>query len=383
MKSRDAWQRLLASLHAAALDDALWPVASELIDEAIGIKGNALLTPAGPEVDAGFRSCVCLYRGQPRVDLGREYFQHYHRWDYRLPRLRRLPAGKLVHVTQLFTEPEMKTNPAYNDYCHRSDGRNSLSVRLRGADGSDFAWVLLDPVKADWQAAQTRMIERLMPHVRHFVQVRQAVAGAHALGGSFVPLLDSARLGVIHLDRQGRIARLNDNARGLLGEDNALREEDGFLRAWLPGDDAQLKGLVAAALPASGGQASGGVLLVRDPHKMPGLTLHVHPVSVREVDFGAPDLGALVLIECLERPLRLDAGLVGSVLGLSAIESRVAVLLAEGRTVPEIAFRCRRAHTTVRTHVRRIHAKLGVSRRADLVRLVLSVPERAGFLHRS
>ena len=216
-----------------------------------------------------------------------------------------------------------------------------------------------------------------MPHVRHFVHVRQALAGAHALGGSFVPLLESACLGVIHLDRQGCIARLNDNARGLLGEDNALREEEGFLRAWLTGDDAQLKGLVAAALPAAG-----GALLLRDPHKMPGLTLHVHPVAVREMDFGFPDLGALVLIEILERPLRLDAGLVASVLGLSAIEGRVAVLLAEGRTVPEIAVRCKRAHTTVRTHVRRIHARLGVSRRADLVRLVLSVPERAGIRHR-
>lgn len=382
MKPRDSWERLLASLHAAALDDALWPEASERIDEAIGIKGNALLTPAGPEDDAGFRSCVCLYRGQPREDLRREYFETYHRWDYRLPRLRRLPAGKLVHVTKLYTEPELKTNPAYNDYCPRSDGRNSLSVRLSGADGADFAWVLLDPVKTDWQTAQTRMIERLMPHVRHFVHVRRAVARAHAVGGSFVPLLESARLGVIHLDRRGRIARLNDIAGELLRDGSALWEEDGFLRAWMPGDDALLKGLLAAALPTAGGQAAGGSLLVRHPRMVPGLSVRVHPVPVRAMDFGAPDLGALVLIEGLERPRRTDAALVAGVLGLSAIEGRVAVLLAEGRTVPDIAVIMRRAQTTVRTHVRRIHAKLGVSRRADLVRLVLTVPERAGFRHR-
>ena len=60
----------------------------------------------------------------------------------------------------------------------------------------------------------------------------------------------------------------------------------------------------------------------------------------------------------------------------------MAVLLAEGRTVPDIAVITGRAHTTVRTHVWRIHAKLVVSRRADLVRLVLTVPERAGFRHR-
>ena len=153
MNQQASWERLLASLHAAALDDARWPEASELIDEAVGIKGNALLTPAGPEDGAGFRSCLCLYRGQPREDLGREYFETYRPWDYRLLRLRRLPAGRLMHIRELYTEPELKTNPAYNDYCPRSDGRNSLNVRLRSANGSDFAWVLLDPVKADWQAA--------------------------------------------------------------------------------------------------------------------------------------------------------------------------------------------------------------------------------------
>ena len=80
--------------------------------------------------------------------------------------------------------------------------------------------------------------------------------------------------------------------------------------------------------------------------------------------------------------MSLDAGLVGSVLGLTTAESRVAVLLAEGRTVPDIAAVSERAESSIRTHLKRIHRKLGVSRRADLVRLVLSVPEREGGRHR-
>ena len=34
MTRRGPFERLLLSLHAAALDDALWPAASRLIDEA-------------------------------------------------------------------------------------------------------------------------------------------------------------------------------------------------------------------------------------------------------------------------------------------------------------------------------------------------------------
>ena len=113
-----------------------------------------------------------------------------------------------------------------------------------------------------------------------------------------------------------------------------------------------------------------------------GLVLHVHPMTVRHMDLGVPEVGALVLVEDLDRPVGLDAERVGSVLGLTATQSQVAVLLAEGRSAPEIARVLGRAPTSVRTHIKSMHRKLGVSRRQDLVRLVLSVPEGAGLRHR-
>ena len=81
------------------------------------------------------------------------------------------------------------------------------------------------------------MIRRLLPHIRNFVHVRQAVAGARALGPSPLHLFANARLGVIHLDRHGRIAQANGRAGDLLTGGNALRQEEGFLRARRPDDD--------------------------------------------------------------------------------------------------------------------------------------------------
>ena len=77
-----------------ALDDARWPAASALIDEACGSKGNMLASGDGglhddPEV---FFARYC-YRGQRDHELEREYFEVYHRLDERIPRLRRLPPG--------------------------------------------------------------------------------------------------------------------------------------------------------------------------------------------------------------------------------------------------------------------------------------------------
>ena len=55
------------------------------------------------------------------------------------------------------------------------------------------------------------------------------------------------------------------------------------------------------------------------------------------------------------------------------MESRVAVLLAEGMTVRDVAAAMGRAESTIRSHVKHMFAKHGLSRQADLVRLVLAV----------
>ena len=51
MSQRDAFDGVLASLHEAVFDDARWPAASALIDEACRIKGNMLVYGAGRTQD--------------------------------------------------------------------------------------------------------------------------------------------------------------------------------------------------------------------------------------------------------------------------------------------------------------------------------------------
>ena len=51
----------------------------------------------------------------------------------------------------------------------------------------------------------------------------------------------------------------------------------------------------------------------------------------------------------------------------------MAVAVAKGATAREIAVATKRREATVRELLKRVHVKLGISRRADLVRAVLSV----------
>ena len=54
-------------------------------------------------------------------------------------------------------------------------------------------------------------------------------------------------------------------------------------------------------------------------------------------------------------------------------ESRVAVLLAQGMSVREIAAEMGRKESVIRSHVKHMFAKRGLTRQAELERLVLSL----------
>ena len=62
-------------------------------------------------------------------------------------------------------------------------------------------------------------------------------------------------------------------------------------------------------------------------------------------------------------------------LGLTPAESRIAVLLAQGRSIDEVAAATGRRRTTVKWHIRHIYAKHGLSRQAELMRLVDSLAD--------
>ena len=73
----------------------------------------------------------------------------------------------------------------------------------------------------------------------------------------------------------------------------------------------------------------------------------------------------------LDERLRIDAQLVAERLDLTPAQSRVAVALAEGKTVEDIAREIGRTKSTVRWHLKEINLRLGISTQAQLVRLVL------------
>ncbi len=126
-------------------------------------------------------------------------------------------------------------------------------VRLDGPTGFHIARATGDPVGADgWEAPQLVLMQGLLPHIRQFVRVRQALVSAGALGLSVTDLLDNPRIGVIQLDQRGRIVEANDRAWYILRHGAGLSDRNGELRVYAPAPRRSLRSSWRVRFPSPG-----------------------------------------------------------------------------------------------------------------------------------
>ena len=148
-----------------------------------------------------------------------------------------------------------------------------------------------------------------------------------------------------------------------------------MLRARQPADQRGLERLVAGALPTAGAVPISGSMLLARAAGAPPFVVHVKPVAVFQPDYGARYVAALVLIVEPRSQRRIDPDPVARTLGLKPMESRIAVGLAEGKSVREMAAATGRTPGAITWHLKQIYRRQSIAGQVDLVRLVLSLTE--------
>ena len=376
MGDRERLAEIIVALREAELDDARWAQTASLVDRAFGLFGNHLSVIKGESLeDAEFLFGRLYVRGEPNDEWERDYVENYLARDERIPRIFAMPSGSVRHVDTLYdNNRERKASATYNEFLIPTGGQNMLITRTRTTGGQHLVWSFVGPPtgRPDWAMAQIEGILRLLPHVQHFVGVRQTLADASAHGvRSAARLLGVGGVGVILLGRDGRVAEANDNARRMLRTGDPLSDRDGFLTATLPDDASALQRVLQAALPTTGRTGVGGTTIVRRGAP-PAVTVHVTPLD-GIADPGLASFAALVVIEDPRRHAEPDAQRLAETLDLTRAQARVAAALAAGETVTRIAENTHRTQATVRWHIQQMMKKLGCRRQTDLVRLFLRI----------
>jgi len=139
-------------------------------------------------------------------------------------------------------------------------------------------------------------------------------------------------------------------------------------------DTKRLRHMIARAAPGAGPPPAGGSMRLKSVAGRRGYAVTATPLpqAARQLLGGTASL-VLLIVTDLSAASRPPERQLAELFGLTAAEARLVASLAQGMTRADYADEAEVSALTVKTHLARAFAKLGVSRESELVRLVLSL----------
>ena len=352
----------IARLYDAALGEGSWTHALEaigrsvgaptvvLFSEGVGTPSHRLIGGVGVSPDA---LQACPYSADP---------------DVRMQDGAGLRPPDIVRVHD--ANPRAASSPARadDDRVRTDETRHSLAIT---ADGGPLHAVHLSAFRPRHReafgASERETFAAIQPHLRQAIRMAARLEVTHGLQAALHALGEQLGRGVALLDAGGYVMFANALLDRFCNDNDGLARERGVLttaRASAPAFSRLVSDVLAGA--------SGGSIDVIRPSGRPSYSLLVSPVPRTPSALGAatPRVAIIVGDPALSHgPSELA---LQQRYGLTRAESRMVTCLMTGATVSGAAAQLGISLNTARTHLKHAMAKTGVSRQADLVRLLLT-----------
>lgn len=224
----------------------------------------------------------------------------------------------------------------------------------------------------NFSARDKDYLRDLLPHLEHALRLYTILQQQTLKKEIYQDALNKLAIGTIILNRYGTVLDVSQAAQDILDRSTCLTLVDHRLRPSRPEQRHALRRMIAAATAWSENNRSGAFvdLLRLDDYRGEHLGLVVR--SSPSAPWYACDARPRVIIHLsgIDDRSTLES-VVARLFGLTASEALLAVRLADGLTITEAAAEIGLTESSARTYSKRIFAKTGTSRQAELVRLVL------------
>ena len=353
-------------IYGAATAPDRWPEALQAIADCTDDVGAVLLWRRD---DGSFGTIV-----SPALEISHaDYIANWSTRDIRA--IRALDRG--YHISRdvatdrdVVDADEIATDPFYRDYLvpHGLGWFAATSV------GPDPRVVVIVSVQRRFDRPQfdddeLRFVTEIGRHVEQAMRLGIRLFDGHLQRDGLAGALAAMNVGVFGVDSLGRVTTRNTAAAAFL--DDGLQIANGRLRPrWASGSKAFVD-LLARTLDG-GAPPEPHPVLLSDADTGSRLVIHIVPVAVASdaIEPMLAETRAFVFVSALEPGHPVDPAVLRDLLGLTLNEARIASLVGSGLQPREAAGALGIAEETARTVLKRVFAKTGVSRQAELVALL-------------
>lgn len=316
-----------------------------------------------------------------------DYLCNWHRYDPRARLVMELGEGEWANCHEHFDEAFVARSAFYQDFLIPHGGRYVSGTQLfRAGDEVIMLGVHRGRHSIPLDRDEITYCRRLARHLAHAMRLYRAQRERAPLGNLGAELVSRVRTPIVLIDDHHHLCYANTAAREILERGDALIEHRGLLACRSSDDDAKLA-MALRQLALAGNSYIGTnrgtdhafLRIGRQLGKAVGLYLHAVRPQATMGSFGEQPL-AMGFIHDPTARAKLDPFMVATAFDLTPAEARVAVALARGESVAEIAVEHTVSVQTIRTQVKSVLAKTGTDRQAELVGLLSTLPTTTLYL---
>jgi DNA-binding CsgD family transcriptional regulator len=222
--------------------------------------------------------------------------------------------------------------------------------------------------------ADFELLDLLVPHLGRAYRIHRRFGDARHEQRALREVLDRLPSGVILLDKDSRAVLSNRSADQILALEDGIRLDHGRPRLDDAAQDRAFQQLLAEAaqLRALRGRSYGKTLSVLRPSGRRSYPLMVGPLLAPPPGTDLREAVAIVFIADPEGSQISTTEVLEGLYDLTPAEADLLRLLAEGRSLEEVAEQRGVTMNTARSQLKQVFAKTDTRRQGELVRLVLT-----------
>lgn len=255
------------------------------------------------------------------------------------------------------------------------EDRRSSSLHPRTFLDNDFEQIRI--FSNQIEKGEARRFATLLPHLYRALKLKRKYTDVDHLRGQAQAIIEQFPVGVLLVNTEGKLISSNQHALNAIADSNTVFLENGVLCTTVTKQDQQLKHLISDAANTTLDDANEHIASINIKEEGEELAISLlitpDPYPNTYYDRQAENCVAIFVTSVSVRQ-KIAASVLQSLFNISPAEARLAALLASGVNLSQAAERAHISKNTAKVQLKSIFSKTGVSRQAELIKLILTSP---------
>ena|GEM_PF-373636 len=314
---------------------------------------------------------VSLQDTEPPSKKVLEFERHYMPQDIRVPAMWATLEGGVWWDQEHFSDSTIRRAPIYAEFLASMGMQHTVCIPLRdGAASRDFVGFMRHLDQKPFDRDEQALVGLLVPHMVRANKLRYRASQLAVQAGLGAAALDALPQALAVVDAGLRVRYANAAAEHVFAGRARFTSCQGVLHASDPESQRLLEHRVAEACRVGDFARAGIVRIAASEHLGGECSVHIlplrasHPLAtaLHAVPHALLVWSSTLAVKTVEH--------ICTALGLTETEARLALMLAQGRTVKDFAQAQGCSWHTARTHAKNLLTKTGCHRQAEIVQLL-------------